>query len=251
MLRLLIIIALVLLVGATLMPRLGRWLGLRARKPYRQAKWMWTWFAGSEEQALEAEREYGSECAREFASQFTGHVRPAIRECVSLVGERLANTAADRRRTFVFAAVPAAVRNAYALPGGFIFVTDRLVELCEGDHSEVAFLLAHEMSHVILGHAREKLTTGAFLDAVASRLPGAAQMLRDVLSQGYSRELELETDWEAVKLMRSAGFDAQAALRALRRLSETSPSDAGMAGYFASHPPIGERIIELTRRLGG
>jgi Sec-independent protein translocase protein TatA len=55
LLRLLVIAGLLLFFGAKLLPRLGSWLGGRSRKPFRQAKWMWSWFAGTEAEAIQAE----------------------------------------------------------------------------------------------------------------------------------------------------------------------------------------------------
>ena len=74
MLGLLVILGLILFFGGRLLPRLGNWLGGQSRKPFRQAKWMWSWFAGSEAESIQAERDYGRECAREFAKQFSGNV---------------------------------------------------------------------------------------------------------------------------------------------------------------------------------
>jgi predicted Zn-dependent protease len=212
---------------------------------------MWSWFAGTEADSLEAEQDYGRECAREFAAQFKGRVQAENQECVQVVGARLIRAVKDARRDFVFRTVPAPARNAFALPGGFVFITEALVDLCERDQDELAFFLAHEVAHILRGHAREKLTTGAFLNAITARLPGAAQMLSEVLNKGYSRDLELEADWEAVKLAKSAGFDALGAVRALSRLAGATPGDSGLADYFASHPPLLDRLRELSRRLEG
>jgi len=55
LLRLLLIVVLLLFFGANLLPRLGVWLGGRSRKPFRQAKWMWSWLAGTEAEAIQAE----------------------------------------------------------------------------------------------------------------------------------------------------------------------------------------------------
>jgi predicted Zn-dependent protease len=245
LLKLLLIIGLFLFFGAKFLPRLGAWLGGQSRKPFRQAKWMWSWFAGTEAEAIQAEYEYGHECARQFAAQFSGKASREKQEVVAAVGARLAVAVKDRRRRFHFSLVRASVSNAYALPGGFVFITEPLVDLCAQDPDELAFLLGHEMGHVLCGHAKSQLTARTFLNAVTARLSGAGLMLRQLLNQGYSRELELEADREGARLAAAAGYDPRAAARALERLARGASGDAGLMEYFSSHPPIAERIRKL------
>jgi predicted Zn-dependent protease len=238
-----------LFFAARLLPRLGGTLGRQARKPFRQARWMWSWVAGSEDESVAAEFEYGRECACEFAAQFPGSVPAASQELVAAVGSRLAAAVKDPRRQFRFAVVSAPANNAFALPGGFVFVTQPLLDLCAGDGDEIAFLLGHEMAHILRGHVKDQLTAGVLLSAVTSRLPAAGQMLREVLNKGYSRDLELEADRDALPLARTAGFDPRAALRALHRLAQVSAGAEGLGEYFSTHPSFAARVRELEQQL--
>jgi predicted Zn-dependent protease len=247
LLKLLLIVGLLLFFGAKLLPRVGYWLGGSARKPFRQAKWMWSWFAGSEADSLQAEREYGRECARQFAKQFAGSAARSSQQLVVAVGARLAEAVHDPRREFRFTVVPSPVSNAYALPGGFVFITEPLLNLCAYDQDEIAFFLGHEMGHILRGHARNQLTASALLNAVTARLTGAGLMLRQLLNKGYSRELELEADREGARLSGAAGFDRRAAVRALGRVAQASTGSGGLGEYFSSHPPFEERIRALER----
>ena len=244
---LLIVVGVLLFLGAKFLPRLGAWLGGQSRKPFRQAKWMWSWLAGTEAEAIQAEYEYGRECARQFAAQFSGKASREKQEVVAAVGARLAKAVKDRRRQFHFSLVRTSLANAYALPGGFVFITEPLVDLCAQDPDELAFLLGHEMGHVLRGHARSQLTARTFLNAVTARLTGAGLMLRQLLNQGYSRELELEADGEGARLAAAAGFDPRAAARALQRLARGASGNAGLMEYFSSHPPLAERVRKLER----
>jgi predicted Zn-dependent protease len=71
-----------------------------------------------------------------------------------------------------------------------------------------------------------------------------------LLGKGYARQLELDADREAVRLAGLAGFDPHAAVRAMQRLARISPDTAGLAEYFASHPPFADRIRELEKIAG-
>ena len=242
----LIVVALLvlLLFGGRLLPLLGRLGGERVRKPVRQAKWMWATLGGSEEDVERAEAEFGAECAREFGAQFQDPVDPRMQALVQSIGERLAG-AALRPRRFSFRVVSAAMPNAFALPGGFVFVTDGLLALCGCRPDEVALLLSHEMAHTALGHSRTKLMVDQVLNLMTARAAAAGQLARTLLSKGYSRDQEFEADEAGVRLAIRAGFDRERGANLLRRLLERSPEQMPLAEFFATHPPMEERIARI------
>jgi beta-barrel assembly-enhancing protease len=245
----LIIVLLFLLFNPRLLPGIGTWLGGRSRKPYHQAKWMWSSFTGSDDEVIRAEREYGHECALAFAAQFAKGATQADQALVEKIGSRLAKAAQDPRRKFDFKVAATAPANAFALPGGFIFITASLLDLCGRDPDEIAFFLGHEVGHVLLGHARDRMTADTFLNAVSARLPAAGKMIREVIRKGYSREQELDADREAVRLASGAGFNARASLSAMRKLAQVARDPSGFAEYMASHPPFSERMQRLEESL--
>lgn len=242
---LIIVLILLLLFGSRLLPQLGDQLGRKARKPYRQAKWLWSWATGTEEESIRAEQDYGHECAREFVKQFPGKTPRGDQDLVDSVGSRLSKAVKDPRLQFRFAVVASPAANAYALPGGFVFITQSLLGLAERDPDTLAFFLGHEMAHVLKGHAKDQLTAKTLLNAVSARLSGAGQLIRQMVSKGYSRVLEQEADREAVRLAKAAGFDTKACIRALERLSRVAPDNSGLAEYFSTHPAFKERISDL------
>jgi predicted Zn-dependent protease len=244
-----IIILLFLLLNPKLLPHIGTWLGSRSRKPYRQARWMWSSFAGSEDEVIRAEREYGRECALAFAEQYSGKVKQADQALVEDIGSKLATATKDPRRRFDFSVIAAAEANAFALPGGFIFITTSLLDLCGRNRDEIAFFLGHEIGHVLLGHARDRMTADTFLNAIATRLPAAGRMLREVVLKGYSREQELDADREGLRLAIAAGFDGDASSSALNRLGQVAPDASGFAAYVSSHPSLSERMRHLKDDL--
>jgi predicted Zn-dependent protease len=228
---------------------LGRLVGPKVRK----AEWLMRSLTGSEAEAIAAEQAVGRDLARACLQQFEPDSDPAARQHLDYLAAKLTAALRDRRWGFRFLAVRAPEVNAFALPGGFVLVTRRLLDVCAWDHAELAFVLGHEMGHVVKRHAIERLMAGTLFDGVAARMPvgggvlrpHVAALLSTLLRQGYSREQELEADAFGVRLARAAGFDAAAARRVLVRLGVESAAEPLLSVYFASHPPLDERLRHL------
>lgn len=243
-----VIIALLvlLLFGGRKIPQIGQQLGRRARTVWRQWRWVWTLMTGSEDDIIRAEREFGRECAREFAAEHPEKPAAADGELVDAVAAKLAAHAGNLWQ-FTVQVIADSDENAYALPGGFIFVTDSLLRLCGRDEQEVAFVVGHEMSHVLLRHARDRFMAGAILSRVASGAPALGRMLAQLVNQGYSQNQEFDADKHAVVLARKAGFDPAAGERMLGRLERRYRSPGELASYFSSHPPASQRIEAMRK----
>ena len=229
--------------------KLGRWAGPTVRK----GKWLWKSLVGTSDEALEAEFEVGRDMAAEVRRSLGREEDAEVVRLLAEVGRRLARCVTDRRRRFTVEAVRGGEPNAFALPGGFVFVTRALVELCERRPEELAFVVGHEMAHVLRGHALERVLSDsaarAAVRAVAARgalgawVRGAGLRL---LQSAYSRERELEADELGVRLADAAGYGREGAVRLLTRLetirTEGLAETLGLQRYFGSHPPTAERI---------
>ncbi len=232
---------------------LGRLVGPKVRK----AEWVVRSLTGTEAEALVAEQAVGRDLARACLEQMEPDPDPAAREHLDYLAARLTPGLRDRRRSFRFLAVRAPECNAFALPGGFVFVTRRLLDVCSWDHDELAFVLGHEMGHVVKRHAIERLMANALFNGVVARLPvgGAvlrphvAALLSTLLHQGYSRDQELEADAFGARAATTAGFDPAAGRRLLVRLAAESAAEPLLAGYFSSHPPLNERLRHLESAI--
>jgi hypothetical protein len=102
---------------------LGRKVGPKVRK----AKWMWESATGSEADAIKVEHEVGRDLSREIRHQLGPGREPQTEQILSEIGNRLVACVANKSRIFSFETVEGAEPNAFALPGGFIFVTKSLV----------------------------------------------------------------------------------------------------------------------------
>lgn len=233
---------------------LGKMVGPKVRK----AKWIWQSIAGSEADAIKLENEVGRDLAREIRHQLKPDLESSIKNIFNDIGPRLTERVANQSRTFSFETVKGSEPNAFALPGGFIFVTGSLVELCHGDCDELAFILAHEMSHVIRGHAMKRIISNSAINAASLTLPLRGQFsgwLQKVgikfLESAYSQELESQADKLGVLLSDAAGYNPDASIQLLQRLAKLNLSEKqfDLGSYFSSHPPFDVRIRNIHHFL--
>jgi Zn-dependent protease with chaperone function len=133
------------------------------------------------------------------------------------------------------------------------------MELCEWSEDEIAFILGHEMAHVIRGHAMHRLISSCAISATARVAPGHGVLsawLQKIgmqfLESAYSQELELEADRFGVRLAGAARYDGRASTRLLTRLSNLNQPAGGLnlGSYFSSHPAYKDRINNIGRVLG-
>jgi predicted Zn-dependent protease len=213
---------------------------------------------GSEADAIKLENQVGRDLAKEIWKQLEPYHEEKTKHIHHQIGPRLAECVANRFRTFNFETVKGAEPNAFALPGGFIFVTGSLVELCNGDDDELAFILGHEMAHVIRGHAMKRIISNSAINIASrsvsnrGRLAGWIQKVGvQFLESAYSQDLESEADKLGVLLTDAAGYNPEGSVRLLRRLAELnhSKSQAGLGSYFSSHPAFEERIYNIRRLI--
>ena len=237
-----------------LLYNLGRKLGPKVRK----AKWMWQSMTGTEADAVKIESDVGRDLAHEIRLQLKSDTDAQIEQLLERIARRLGACVANGARKFNFETVGGNEPNAFALPGGFIFITRSLVELCGADPDELAFILAHEMAHVIRGHAMDRIisnsaiSTAARITPVRGILSGWLQKVGvQFLESAYSQDLESEADKLAVRLTAAAKYNPEAATRLLRRLASLSrqPEEFYLGTYFSSHPPYKARIQNINRLI--
>ena len=232
--------------------KLGRIAGVQLRK----AKWMWQSVAGSEADAAHAEHGVGRDMAAVVLEDARRDPDQAAQALLDEVRGKLTSVVRNRLHRFQTTAVTADQPTAFALPGGFIFVAGTLLNLCQRDRDEVAFVVAHEMAHVIRRHAIDRVLQQKVVSALSLASPGRgvlASWIRRLGFQGleraYSRDQEFEADELGVRLMRAAGFDAAGAIRLLQRFHELDrrPDPLGVGQYLSTHPPVEDRVRRLRR----
>ncbi len=234
--------------------KLGRMVGPRVRK----VNWVWQSMTASEGEAIRAEYAVGRDLARAIRNQLEVETDPGAGKMLQKVGHHLTGCVANKLHRFTFEPIKSAKPNAFALPGGFVFVTSSLGELCEWNQDEIAFILAHEMAHVIRGHAMDRIIANSAIALGVKFLNihtlGAAALSRagiGLLQSAYSQDIESEADTLAARLIIAGRYDRDAPIKLLRRLDELSRggNKFDIGNYFSSHPAFELRIQNLDRLL--
>lgn len=155
--------------------------------------------------------------------------------------------------------------NAFALPGGYVYVTRGILALAN-DASELAAVMAHEIAHVTLRHARarsNRTRTSQIVDKVISGVLGGNASTDQTIARSrlslaaFSQGQELAADKEGVMIAGKAGFDPHAAARFLAAMGRFAQLSSGQAenadDFLSSHPSTPDRIqkaIESARAFG-
>ncbi len=199
--------------------------------------------------ALSADQEIalGLNAAPQMMSQYGGEDRNARDVArVKAIGARLVERSAVARTNWQFEFHLLADNqtiNAFALPGGQVFITRALYEQLDTD-GQLAGVLGHEIGHVVARHgaehmAKEKLTQGlAQAAVVASGDHGAGQMAAMVgkmVNMKYGREDEIESDVLGVRFMSEAGYDPRGLLHVMAVLKKAAGGKR-QAEFFSTHP---------------
>jgi predicted Zn-dependent protease len=239
-------------------------LGQMAGPALRKGRWFYQSVTGSEQDVLRAEAEVGRDLAAAMEAELGIEPDEPTRRRIQEIGAKLAGAVADRARSFVFHVWPGGEPNAFALPGGHVFINRPLLEMMGPGDDEAAWVLGHEMGHILRMDPMRRVMTDSIVGAAMKRLPipggrlaGAAGSWiksrgAQLLQSAYSQERELEADKLGAALSLAAGFDPRVAPRMLRRLARLTADrpELPLAAYFSTHPPLERRIAEVQAYLG-
>lgn len=192
---------------------------------------------------------------------------PEIADYINQLGQKLASRVESARQPFEFFVVRDAMLNAFALPGGFVGVHTGLI-LSARSESELAGVLAHEISHVTQSHlarlfgtqSQAQLTSLLSLAvallaarsnpdvAVGAAMAGQAGVIQNQLN--YSRDFEREADRLGLDLMEKSGYDTRGMASFFERMIQFGRLYENNApGYLRTHPLTTERITDMENRI--
>jgi predicted Zn-dependent protease len=204
--------------------------------------------------SLQEEAELGAAYAAEVQRQVPLIRDPQVVAALNRFGNALAARADSTAREYTFYLVDSPEVNAFAIPGGHIFVNRGIIESAD-QASELAGVLGHEIAHVTERHGIEAMkkqrgagTIVTLIYVILGREPGAVEQIAleaggAALFARYGREAEREADQRAIQTLPAAGYDPEGVATFFETLLEQQAREPGLLDtWFASHPTSQERV---------
>jgi predicted Zn-dependent protease len=212
--------------------------------------------------ALKPEEEIalGLKSAPEMAAQMGGlSANPQARALVQRLGTRLVQDSIAAKSPYRFSfhvlADPRTI-NAFALPGGPVFITEGLLRLLHTE-GELAGVLGHEIGHVIARHSSEQLAKAQLTQGlIGAAVIGTGdyttaqigQMVGSLINMRYGRDDELEADALGIRILSDAGYDPRAMTGVMDTLAKAS-SGSRQPEFFSSHPHPENRQTRIREEI--
>jgi predicted Zn-dependent protease len=200
----------------------------------------------------------GKELSAEIEKEQPVLNNPALERYISDIGRRIASQTESPDLPYTFKIIENDEVNAFALPGGPIYVNTGLLEYADNE-AELASVMAHEIAHITQRHATEQLTTSVGVQLLTQILlgenPAATTALAGDIATSlgmlkFSRSDELEADRMGTQYMFKAGYNPTAMInmqRKLAQLQESNPSK--VLSWFSTHPMSQARIDAVAREI--
>jgi predicted Zn-dependent protease len=211
--------------------------------------------------SLEKEIALGKQLAQEVEKTAKMIDDPVVTEYVNRVGQNLVRNS-DARVPFTIKVVDSDVVNAFALPGGFFYVNSGLI-LRAQEESELAGVMAHEISHVTARHGTKQATKGDIIQLAS--IPAmiflpygwagygiyqAANLAIPLTFLKFSRDAEREADFLGLQYMYKAGYDPNSYVTFFERIQADEKRRSGtVSKYFSTHPPTPDRIEAAQKEI--
>lgn len=189
---------------------------------------------------MRGEAAIGASAARQITRQAKLLQDEEVQAYVNDVGQKLARVAGRNEFKYEFFVIDDNRLNAFALPGGKIFINAGAI-LKANTEAELAGLLAHEIAHTVLSHGFRLATQGT-ATANLTRLLPAGDYITGLLVTSYSREMEREADILGTRILARAGYAADGLLNLMHTLQKEYRNQEPPLPWFATHPPTSERI---------
>ncbi len=210
--------------------------------------------------SLDKEWEMGQELSQEIARQAPLVQDPEVLAYVNEMGRQITGETELADRAWQFHVVANPSINAFAIPGGHIYVHTGLIEAA-GNAAELAGVMAHEVAHGTARHATERLTQSYGINALLQLVVGgdsglleriAADLVGRTTMAKFSRDDEREADRLGVRYMRDAGYRPEAMAAMFEKmLAARKDRPNAVEQFFSTHPLTEERIQAAEDRAEG
>lgn len=209
--------------------------------------------------SLESERSLGGGVAVQAYSQIgKRNADEDLQRYVNLVGRSVAINGQRPEVAYTFAVIDNPTPNAFAGPGGYIFISTGSLRVMK-DEAELAGVLAHEVAHVAKKHMiqtyRRATLVSALQESAAAFDKNAAQYgelvgeaTKTLFDRGLDKGFEYEADAVGTEIAALSGYDPKGLVVFLKKLEKMTDAKGG---WFKTHPPLSERISKLNAQLAG
>lgn len=197
----------------------------------------------------------GQEIAAEVEKTYRLDPDPNVQRRVQLIGQRLMAVAGDKDFKYAFKVLSEKEINAFALPGGPIYVFRGLVDAVGEDDDMLACVLGHEMAHINRRHANKQYTKGLWASVLISlgtkgKVRDIAEITSALLELKYSRQDEYEADRLGIEYAYKAGYDPNGIVRFFELLkSKEKGGDEGVLANLRTHPLTENRIWRARQHI--
>ena len=211
--------------------------------------------------STQQEVEMGTSYAQQINAQLPIVSDPEINRYINVLGDSISKLADDRSLDWHFYVVNANEVNAFAVPGGFVYVNRGLIERAD-NLSQLAGVLGHEIGHVTRRHSVKQMqqmqkanigvTLACILTSVCSSQAGQAaiNVAGAAVFARFSREDEQEADAEGIKNVVRAGIDPRGIPQMFEKLlAERRASPSGVEAWFSTHPLEEDRIAATRAQI--
>lgn len=203
------------------------------------------------------EIQLGKQSDAQIRQQMGVYNDQALQRYVDRIGQRLAKASHRPNLPWTFTVVDESAVNAFALPGGFIYITRGILPFLRSE-AELAAVLGHEVGHVDAKHSVDQyskqqltggvLAVGSILWPEGRPILGASNLLSQFVFLKYGRDAELESDRLGVGYAVQGGWAPQAMqglLNTLARLDEAQGTRRGIPNWALTHPPAADRVARV------
>ena len=195
----------------------------------------------------EQEVEIGKQTNQQVLQQYQLYDSPQIQQYVSNLGQELLNSSDSRDIPFTFQVVKSDEVNAFATPGGFVYVTTGLLETAE-NRAQLASVMAHEIAHINERHGIEGLKQAVAAQGIANTVGVDSNTLAQIAYQvavdlPQSRSFEYEADSSGLEILQQAGYPPQAFANFLAKLQ----GGGGTPEFLRTHPKSEDRIEAISQ----
>jgi predicted Zn-dependent protease len=194
---------------------------------------------------LQGEESIGESVAKQAQQQLDVIKDETVLAYVNEIGQKLAKVAGRNEFKYEFFVIPQAEINAFALPGGKIFINAGAIAKTNSE-AELAGLIGHELSHVVLSHGFQLVTQGNLISNVTQYLP-LGGTIGQLFALSYSRDMERQADTLGTRLIVASGYAADG-LRNLMVTLEKQQKNAPPS-WLSSHPGGNERVSSLEKLI--